>query len=98
MTIYSDFITPLKAFFKKKVFTTDNNAFRFFYRVTFAIHVLFCFLLGASQFFGNPIHCAIRNTHVDKDVINNYCWITGTWTVQDKEPDEIVANVHRRKV
>ena len=95
----TDFIDSLKSFTKKKEFRTDNVAFWLFYRVTVGIHILFALLLGGKSFFGDPIDCAIRKSDVRADLIDNYCWITGTWTVQDKEAHEIApTSILRRKV
>ena len=93
-----EFLEPLRSIAKTKPFKTDNTAFWFFYRLTVAIHVVFALLLGGKAFFGDPIDCAIRKSDVKGELIDNYCWITGTWTVQDKEPHEIEPNSVRRKV
>ena len=98
MAILDEFWDKVKPLAKKKTFRTDNHAFWFFYRVTVWVHILFALLLGGKSFFGDPIDCAIRKTEVKSDLIDNYCWITGTWTVRDKEPHEFPPNSVRRKV
>jgi len=63
---------------------TDNNCFRLVYRATVALHVLFTALLGARQYFGDPIDCSMHDSSVPRGMLNSYCWITGTWTVRSK--------------
>ena len=98
MGIIDDFVTPFKGLLRQKVFKKDNFLFWFFYRATVAIHILFTLVLGGKAYFGDPIDCTIRRVEVRGDVVDNYCWVTGTWTIKDKEPHEIAPNSVRRKV
>ena len=98
MAITHDLLDPLKIFVKPKKFKTDSWGFWFFYRATVAVHVLFCIMLGGRAYFGDPIDCAIRRAEVRGDLVDNYCWVTGTWTVKDKEPHEITTKDIQRKV
>ena len=96
--VVTDLFGELKGYITPKPFKTDSFLFWFFYRATVGVHVLFAILLGLKAYFGDPIDCVIRKTEVRSDVIDNYCWVTGTWTVQDKEAHEIETNSVRRKV
>ncbi len=40
-------------------------------------------LLGAKQYFGDPIICDSSTNSVPRDVMNNYCWIHGTSTLEE---------------
>ena len=95
-----DFFNPLKEKIKKKPFEKDSCLFRFFYRLTFLLHVFFALLLGGKNYFGDPIDCAMRKSDVGMHIIDNYCWVTGTWTVKDKSDEKILENhmSSRRKV
>jgi len=94
----TDFLDTLKNYARPKKFKTDSWGFWFFYRATVLVHVIFCLALGGRAYFGDPIDCAIRRAEIRGDLIDNYCWVTGTWTVQDKEPHEITTNSVKRKV
>ena len=98
MAVIYDIFSPLKKYLKPKTFKTDSFLFFFFYRATVGIHVLFCLMLAGRAYFGNPISCAIRRAEVRPDLVDQYCWATGTWTVGDKEPDEITTSSVQRKV
>ena len=99
MSVFA-FFNPLKEKIKKKPFEKDSCLFRFFYRLTFLLHVFFALLLGGKNYFGDPIDCAMRKSDVGMHIIDNYCWVTGTWTIKDK-PDEEILEYHmssRRRV
>ena len=102
MALLNDIIKPVKDTFQPKAYSkvkVDSKLFWFFYRATVALHVLFVFILGGKAYFGDPIDCALRKTDVPGNMIDNYCWVSGTWTVRDKRPHEIAPNVGKaRKV
>jgi hypothetical protein len=45
----------------------------------------FSCLLGAKQYFGDPIKCTGDGTEVN--TMNAYCWIHGTWTIKEYAAD-----------
>ena len=94
----TEFLDPLRGVFKPKKFKTDCWGFWFFYRATVGLHVFMCLLLGGRAYFGDPIDCAIRRAEVRGDLVDNYCWVTGTWTVEDKDPNDITTKSIQRKV
>ena len=53
------------------------------YRATVLILIAFCLLVTARQFFGDPIDCVVneKEEHFEK-VINRYCWIQTTFSVE----------------
>ena len=58
-------------------------------------------MVGGRAYFGDPIDCAMRKSQaIGGGIIDNYCWVTGTWTVKDKPDDQILAKhmSSRRKV
>ena len=96
-----DLLGPAKDLFKNKPFTKDSTLFWFFYRLTFALHVVFSLMIGARCYFGDPIDCAMRKSAaIQGGIVDNYCWVTGTWTVKDKPEDQILPQhmSSRRKV
>ena len=83
----------LKITFQIKDIQTDCMTSRLFYKGAAAIHFCCLLLLGAKQYFGDPIECDVKqNEAVDKNLIENYCWISATWTVKElydpKTPEE----------
>ena len=95
------FLSPIKDQFKSKPFVKDSTLFWFFYRLTVALHCLFALMVGGRAYFGDPIDCAMRKSNaIGGNIIDNYCWVTGTWTVKDKPEDQILAKhmSSRRKV
>ena len=55
---------------------------RLFYKGAVALHVMCLILLGSRQYFGHPIECdTMQSPGVDRQLFNNYCWISSTWTV-----------------
>lgn len=58
----------------------DNMVFRAHYRVTAAILFACCIIVTANNLIGDPINCLMEGA-VPTHVINNYCWITYTFTL-----------------
>ncbi|RVE45387.1 hypothetical protein evm_009959 [Chilo suppressalis] len=47
--------------------------------------LVFTLLVTSKQFFGEPIHCMSESEKdTDKDAINSYCWIYGTYTLKSR--------------
>ena len=42
-------------------------------------------LLGAKQYFGDPIDCNVLG--LPPDMMDWYCWVHGTWTVKELAAD-----------
>lgn len=80
-----DLFMPFRAFLKFQNVCTDNNVFRMHYKITVIMLLVFTLLVTSKQFFGEPIHCMSDNgKETDKDAINNYCWIYGTYTLKSR--------------
>ena len=60
-----------------------QNLLRLFYKGAVWVHFIVVILLGAKQYFGDPIVCDNSSNNVDKSVFNTYCWITGTFTIHE---------------
>lgn len=75
-------VAPLAAFFKKKDICIYDRVFKLHSKVTVSILLAFTIFLGASQYFGTPIDCFVSNGY--KPSIDNFCWITGTFTSKTK--------------
>ncbi|XP_026499008.1 innexin inx2-like [Vanessa tameamea] len=79
-----DLFMPFRSFLKFENVCTDNNIFRMHYKLTVIVLLVFTLLVTSKQFFGEPIHCMGDNKDIDKDAINSYCWIYGTYTLKSK--------------
>lgn len=76
-------LSPLAAFVKKPdagTRTCESLPFKLQCYVTTAILVGSSIFLGARELIGTPIDCM---TTLPKKVINNYCWATSTFTMDD---------------
>src|SRR5437879_1396542 len=69
----------MKYLTKIDVFKIDDWAFRL-HRVTMLLLIVFGLLISSTQFFGKPISC-IKGGDVPDKVLNQYCWIEGTFTL-----------------
>ncbi|CAH3833891.1 innexin inx2-like [Pieris brassicae] len=80
-----DVFLPIRSFFKFGSVCTDNNVFRMHYKATVIMLLVFMLLVTSKQFFGEPIHCMTQDKADDnKEAINNYCWIYGTYTLKSR--------------
>ncbi|CAG4937181.1 unnamed protein product [Parnassius apollo] len=80
-----DLLPPFRSFLKYKSVCTDNNVFRLHYKITVIMLLMFTVMVTSKQFFGEPIHCMSESDeNNDKDAINNYCWIYGTYTLKSQ--------------
>ncbi|XP_028173380.1 innexin inx2-like [Ostrinia furnacalis] len=78
-----DLFMPFRAFLKFENVCTDNNIFRMHYKATVIMLLVFTLMVTSKQFFGEPIHCmSDSEKDSDKDAINSYCWIYGTYTLK----------------
>lgn len=68
--------------FKLDEVCIDNNAFRLHYKVAMIVLALSSALLGARQYFGDPIDCLVDGVH--QNVMDTYCWLYSTYTVSKK--------------
>lgn len=59
---------------------TDHAVFRLHYKITATMLLVCSILVSGTQFFGEPIHCA-TNDVISTDIMNNYCWVEGTFTL-----------------
>lgn len=80
-----DLFMPFRSFLKFENVCTDNNVFRMHYKLTVIVLLVFTLLVTSKQFFGDPIHCmSDSEKDGDKEAINSYCWIYGTYTLKSK--------------
>ncbi|XP_014361643.1 innexin inx2 [Papilio machaon] len=80
-----DLLSPFRSFLKPKKIITDNNVFRLHYKFTVIMLFMFTLMVTSKQFFGEPMHCMSGSDKDDnKDAINNYCWIYGTYTLKSQ--------------
>lgn len=74
-----DFLKSFKPLVKLEQIHTDNNVFKLHYKVTVILLLAFSVLLTSKQYFGDPIDCDVEER---KEVIDTFCWISGTFTVK----------------
>ncbi|CAH2231976.1 jg4037 [Pararge aegeria aegeria] len=78
-----DLFMPFRSLLKLGNVCTDNNIFRMHYKLTVIILLVFTLLVSTKQFFGEPIHCmSDSDKDHDKEAMNSYCWIYGTYTLK----------------
>ncbi|KRT81564.1 Innexin, partial [Oryctes borbonicus] len=86
-----DFLNSFKSLIKLEQIHTDNNIFKLHYKFTVIILIVFSILLTSKQYFGDPINCDIE--YSNKDVINTYCWIYGTYIVKNTLKEDILTGL-----
>ncbi len=72
------FTSPYKVVTSLRI---DNLIFVLYYRVNNWFLFLASILLGARQYFGDPIDCEVDG--VDRTIVDGICWFDGTWTVPE---------------
>src|SRR5438309_684210 len=76
-------IRELRGYVKIKPTTRiDNIPFQLHYKLVFGIIVLSVLLLAKGTYFGQPIDCHFHGS-VTPNLINNYCWLNGTYTIEN---------------
>jgi len=89
-------ITRIKYVIKIKYVSIDNKIFAMHYRLTATLFLILGALVGITQFFGKPISC-IKNVatdaRVEQAVIEQFCWIEGTFIL----PRSIIDSIDREE-
>lgn len=75
-----NYVGSLKALLARGDFPSESSLFRLHYQFTTAICIGGSIFLTANEFFGETINCM---TDLDGHVINTYCWIKSTFTMDD---------------
>ena len=73
----------LTGFLKLEKVSTDNKTFRLFYKGSLWLHFGIIILIGAKQYFGDPINCHQRKSDIEQNMFATYCWIHGTYTREE---------------
>jgi len=82
------YIGGLKELLARGEFPSESSIFRLHYQFTTALLIGSSIFLTANEFFGDTIDCM---TDLPNNVINTYCWIKSTFTLQDYQFREIVS-------
>ncbi|XP_015913017.1 innexin inx2-like [Parasteatoda tepidariorum] len=89
----------LKGFFKvrrvkdtNRVIVVDNFIFRLHYRITIVILIAFSIAVTGRQYVGDPIDC-ISKDDIPNELLDTYCWITTTFSVEDAWKKEVGKEV-----
>ncbi|MPC13296.1 innexin inx1-like [Portunus trituberculatus] len=75
------YLGGLKAYLARGECVNESSIFRLHYQFTVVVLIGASVLLTAAEFFGNPIDCITGLSQ--GNVINTYCWIHSTFTIQD---------------
>lgn len=71
-------------------FPSESSVFRLHYQFTTALCIGSSIFLTANEFFGETINCM---TDLPGNVINTYCWIKSTFTMDDYQYREVGRQV-----
>nr|AFN25964.1 innexin 1 [Cancer borealis] len=75
------YLGGLKAYLARGECVNESSVFRLHYQFTVVVLIGASVLLTAAEFFGDPISCITNLPQTN--VINTYCWIHSTYTMQD---------------
>uniref|UniRef100_A0A2P2HW92 Innexin n=1 Tax=Hirondellea gigas TaxID=1518452 RepID=A0A2P2HW92_9CRUS len=81
-----NYIGPLKSLLERGDFPSESSMFRLHYQFTTALLLGSSIFLTANEFFGETINCM---TDLPNHVINTYCWIKSTFTMDDYQYREV---------
>ncbi|XP_035228752.1 innexin shaking-B-like [Stegodyphus dumicola] len=73
--------SALKGLLQGKKIYIDHWVFRLHYRFTVLLLLFFCIIVSTKQYAGEPIKCS-PDLRVYSAVVDTYCFITTTYTVQ----------------
>lgn len=71
----------------------DNTVFKLHYRVTVLILILFSLLVTCRQYIGNPIECLSPSTLIPNAILDEYCWVSTTFTLPHIESKRVGIDV-----
>jgi len=102
-------VAPVMDYLKQiKIFTTfsqylkpsqndpvkiENFIFTLHSKVTVTILMVGTMFLSMRQYFGEPIECLARGSDISPALLQNYCWLEGSFSVQDSSGKAAVDNV-----
>lgn len=76
------YVGGLKSFLEKREIESESSIFQLHYKFSVVLLLGSSILLTAAELFGNPIDCIVSKG-LPSHVINTYCWIKSTFTIQD---------------
>jgi hypothetical protein len=68
--IVQDFVS----LFKSSPVAIDNNVFKFHYKLSVALLIIFSIFVSTRQYFGDPIDCSKIPQSGYDDFVDTYCW------------------------
>jgi len=87
-----DLFGEVKSLIKLDKVCIDNNIFRLHYKATFIILVAAGILVTSKQYIGDPIDCIVEEG-VPGPVMDTYCWIHSTFSINSKVVAELGREV-----
>lgn len=89
------YVGALKELLARGEFPSESSVFRLHYQFTTALLIGSSIFLTANEFFGDTIDCM---TELPGNVINTYCWIKSTFTLQDYSYREHAEQLAKQSV
>jgi len=77
-----ELLGSIKGLLKPTKTTIDNWVFFLHSKVTFILFLAFTIIISGKQYIGDPIDCLVDE--IPNDVMDAYCWIYSTFTVNDQ--------------
>ncbi|OQR79945.1 innexin inx2-like [Tropilaelaps mercedesae] len=78
----TEVLYQFKSLFKTEYITIDNNVCRLHYKATIALLLACSALVTAKQYFGDPIDCVVPKDSINVKMLDTYCWIHKTFSVE----------------
>jgi hypothetical protein len=76
-----DIFKGVFTFFRRRSVQTDSFVFRLHHSVTVALLLIFCLIVGFTQYVKRPISCS--SSDIPRDVLDAQCWTQSTFTVAE---------------
>lgn len=82
-TMILTLLKELKSFFKRDEVIVDNVVFQLHSRFTVIVLVVFSTIVAFSEYFGHPISCFTTSQSISKKIVDQFCWISTTYSIPD---------------
>lgn len=78
----SELLLSLRSLFKTEYLIIDSNVCRLHHKATLALLLAFSALVTAKQYFGDPIDCITPKDMINGKMLDTFCWIHKTFSVE----------------
>lgn len=66
---------------KRSAIVTDNAVFKLHYRLSVVLLAAFSLIVTGRQYIGDPIDCMSQTSDIPGKMLDQYCWISSTFTL-----------------